>query len=414
MAKKTSARDSSAKLRIAFAIEGLHNISGGAERVLADVTKELYLRGHEITVLTHEERNGPSFYPLKFGIERIDLRPRHSRRKKRRPGDRLNRITHRSVIAAMPVWFLQQLPRIFRIRRALKRVKPDIVVGFMPSMFPYTTLAALGLPTKSFISVHNVPTKEFGADKRRWDQNKFDIRVRSLSLRIADGISVLLPSFKQEFKRKSVVDKTFIIPNMVKAHEGALANVSGEDEANVILAVGRFAHAKDHMSLLAAWSRIEDSFPNWRLRIVGQGPLKNDLVRKIKRLDLKRVKLVPPTQQIGDEYRAAKIFVMPSRFEGFGLVTGEALSAGLPVIGFADCPGTNELVLDGINGMLVQNKKATARSRQLSKALKELIVNEDLRLELAKNAPASMERFRPEIIIDQWEDALTKTAKGNN
>ena len=70
-------------------------------------------------------------------------------------------------------------------------------------------------------------------------------------------------------------------------------------------------------------------------------------------------------------YRSAKFLVMSSLYEGFGLVTAEALACGLPVIGFADCEGTNELVLDGRNGRLVD--PGADRAEALSVAMRQLI-----------------------------------------
>lgn len=396
-------------LHIAFAIEGLHNVSGGAERVLADVTRHLYNRGHKITILTHEGYNAPSFYPIKFGIDRIDVWPRHSRRKVRPPLDRARTLGERSIIFATPIWITQYLPRILRLRRALRRIDADVIVGFMPSMFPYSTIAALGLRTRTVVSVHNVPTKEFGADRRRWNQNRLDIRVRRLSLRLADAVTVLLPSFRKEFKRKSLQDKTFVIPNMVHRLNGPLADVRSNSEMNTILAVGRLAEAKDHQSLIEAWAKLEDKYPNWQVKIFGKGPLHDSLSRRIRTLGLKRLAIFEPTSQIMQEYLDAKILAMPSKYEGFGLVTAEALAAGLPVIGFVDCPGTNELIIHGVNGLLANPRGG--RARGFAHELDRLIQNEALRVELAKHAPASVEKFSPDVVIDNWEEMLFKVAK---
>ena len=392
------------RLHIAFAIDGLHNVSGGAERVLADVTRQLYNRGHRITVLTHEEQNGLSFYPLKFGIERVDVRPRHSRRKKSPPLDRFRSVGERSILLALPIWIAQYTPKILRLRRALRRTQPDVVVGFMPTMFPYSTLATLGLPTRSVTSVHNVPTKEFGSDPKRWSQNRFDIRIRRLSLRLADAVTVLLPSFCEEFSRESVRDKTHIIPNMIHLAERPCADVRTDDGMNTILAVGRLADAKDHRSLIEAWSQIEHKYPNWQVKIFGKGPLKGSLSRRIRMLGVKRLKIHKPTSEIMNEYRAAKILAMPSSYEGFGLVTAEALSMGLPVIGFANCPGTNELVRHNRNGLLANPRGG--RARGFRHELEKLITNERLRQKLARKARSSVEKFSPETVTDEWERML--------
>lgn len=398
-------------MHVAFAIEGLHGLSGGAERVLVDLASKLYENGHQVTVITHEEKNGPSFYPLKFGVQRIDVRPRHSRRKKRPPLDRARSLAEKSLVVATPVWLVQFLPRIFRIRRALKREKPDVVIGFMPSMFTYSTIAALGLPTKTIVSVHNVPTKEFGSDPRRWNQNRFDIRMRRLSLRLADRITVLLPSFKNHFSRSSVREKTSVIPNMIKPYEGVLADTATHPSKNVILAVGRLAEAKDHLCLIRAWKKLEHRFPNWEVKIIGKGPLKKALADQIKKAKLKRIRLDGPTEEIFEEYRKARFLVMPSKYEGFGLVTAEAMSVGLPVIGFRDCPGTNEIIIDDLNGILVD--PGDKREVSLAKAMETLIEDEEYRKKLADNARETVERFAPSYTMERWEKLIESlTFKG--
>lgn len=394
---------------VVFAIEQLYNASGGAERVLADVTQHLYDRGHRVTVLTYEGYNGPSFYKLRFGVERVDACPRHSPRKNK---GRLNSIEarcERNALLAMPFWVARYLPRIFRLRRALREVDPDVVVAFMPSMFTYTTLAAIGLRTKTVVSVHNVPTREFGSDRKRWSQNLFDIRMRRLSLRLADAVTVLLPSFKAEFKRDSVREKAWIIPNMINLKDVSRGS-SVAAGPHTILAVGRLAEAKDHATLISAWKLLEEDYPDWSVKIIGHGPLKGELSKMIQFYGLRRLSIQEPTTNIVREYSEARILAMPSKYEGFGLVTAEALSCGLPVVGFADCPGTNELVQHNINGLLAQ--AAPDRAASLAKELATLMQDATLRSKLAANASASVASYAPSEITRKWEELLQELAFG--
>src|SRR5690606_20900851 len=83
------------------------------------------------------------------------------------------------------------------------------------------------------------------------------------------------------------------------------------------------------------------------------------------------------------------------------------LSHALPVVGFADCPGTNELVRDGVNGVLVTGPDRTAA---LAKALSDLMACAPLRARLGAEGPASVEAFAPERIADIWEALLARIA----
>ena len=105
----------------------------------------------------------------------------------------------------------------------------------------------------------------------------------------------------------------------------------------MILSVGRLVEFKDHKTLIQAFAKISAEFPDWRVRIVGDGHLKGSLESLVAELNVKgRVLFIEPTKHIEREYANAELFVIPSYFEGYGLVTAEALSAGLPCIGFAN------------------------------------------------------------------------------
>jgi glycosyltransferase involved in cell wall biosynthesis len=90
-------------------------------------------------------------------------------------------------------------------------------------------------------------------------------------------------------------------------------------------------------------------------------------------------------------------------------VTAEALAHGLPAVGFADCPGTNELIVHGSNGILVAGGE---RVRALGTALRLLMNSPTLRVELGRNGPGSVLRFSLDAITDRWEALLTLVAAG--
>jgi glycosyltransferase involved in cell wall biosynthesis len=304
---------------------------------------------------------------------------------------------------------VQYTPKVIRYRKMIKLVRPDVVVGFMPSTFTYLSLAAIGTKVKVIPSIHNVPDRELGGDPNRWDQNLFDIWLRNKSLELSAALTVLLPSFVGQLKPE-LRPKTFVIPNMIKPHEGRPAIVGTDSKNNTILAVGRLAVAKDHETLIKAWAKIEPQYPAWRVKIFGRGPLRRDLHGLIKSLGLKRLTIEPPTTEIEAQYTSSKILAMPSIHEGFGLVTAEALACGLPVVGFADCEGTNEIVIDGENGLLVE--PGGDRVAAFAAALARLIDDERLRIRLAGRAPESVQRFDPELVLDIWERAILDTHFG--
>lgn len=394
---------------VAFAIQSLHRAAGGAERVLVDVANGLHRRGYPVTVLTYQERNGPSFYPLDYGIRQIDGRKRHSRRGRGTPLGTLEGPARRHRLVAVALWLIQHAPKTWHLRRTLRIARPDVAIGFLPSTFPYLALAATGSGVPVVASLHNVPDRDLGGDPLRWDQNPVDVGLRRRALRTSAANTVLLPSFREQID-DDLRAKTYVIPNLIEPYVGPLADVSTDPVDNVILAVGRLSPAKDHATLISAWAMLEAEYPAWRLRIVGDGPLYDEVVAQIERLELRRAAVDEPTSEIEQAYTSAKFLVMSSIHEGFGLVTAEAMACGLPVIGFADCEGTNEIVLDGENGVLVD--PGGDRVEALAAAMRRLIDDEEARRALAAAAPATVERFRPEPVLDAWEHLIADVCNG--
>jgi len=109
------------------------------------------------------------------------------------------------------------------------------------------------------------------------------------------------------------------------------------------------------------------------------------------------------TTDILSEYQKAHIFALPSLYESFGLATAEAMAHCLPVIGFADCPGTNELITNGKNGLLLEGDD---RVGALAEALKAYINDENLRVSYGHHARKYVSKFSPEKIVDDWYDII--------
>jgi hypothetical protein len=82
------------------------------------------------------------------------------------------------------------------------------------------------------------------------------------------------------------------------------------------------------------------------------------------------------------------------------------MSCGTPVVGFAQCPGVNHIVRDGVNGLLAPEMTPDNLAATLAQAME----NEELRLRLGKGAWETARRYASEQIFDQWEELFNKTA----
>jgi glycosyltransferase involved in cell wall biosynthesis len=362
------------RVKLLFAIKSLAGSGGGAERVLADVASELARRGHAVTVVSFDTVDA-DFYPFESKVKRARLGIGRSDR---------------------PSGPLEILRRVRAIRTFATRARPDVAVGFMHSIYlPLGfSLAGTGIPVVAsehivFQHYRTVPFQQ--------------LLVRLTPL-LADRMVVV-----SEFARRSfpaaMQALMAIIPNPVAIPTPREREGAGH---RLVLNVGRLEKQKNQRTLVAAFAALAPDYPDWRLRIVGEGPERPALERQVERLGLaSRVELPGVRRDIAAEYAAADIFVMPSIYESFGLATAEALAFRVPAVGFADCPGTNELIQDGRNGILVGGPDAV---HALAEGLSRLMDSAPLRAQLGQAGPDSVRRFSLAAVADRWEEVLRTVA----
>lgn len=369
-------------MKVLFAIKRLASAVGGAERVLCTVCSELASRGHEVSILTFDPPGGQPFYPLDPRVKRIDLGI----------GD-----------SSQPAGLIETFARMRALRRVIHAERPDVAVGFMHSMFVPLAFALAGTGVPVLGSEHIVP--------EHYRTRPLQYLLLILASPLLNKLTVLSQAIRSRYP-KSIRERMVEMPNPVEAAANC-ANVGGAKKNITLLSVGRLEAQKDHATLIRAFAQVANKFPQWRLKIVGQGILRADLASLVEALDLQaKVAMPGVTTAIADEYMAAEIFVISSRYEAFGLVTAEAMSHGLPVVGFADCPGTNELIEAGKTGLLVA--PGSDRVGALASALSQLMAAPSLRQNLGKAGHEAIKaRFSPGQVCDQWETLLHSISRKN-
>lgn len=364
-------------MNLLFVIKSLNSQGGGAERVLAAVTAELADRGHRVTIATFDRPGTESFYRVAPAVCRVELGI----------GD-----------AAVQTKTRDFAERAVALRCLVRQFRPDVAIGFMHSSYVPLGFSCVGTGVRVIASEH------IGFEHYRLHPvQRFLLRLTVATYAALTGISNdVRARYPEAIKRKMAV-----IPNPVTTAPNDRADPVG-DGRKVLLTVGRLFAQKDHRTLVAAFARLAADHPDWTLRIVGEGELRPDLEAQVRELGLKdRVELPGVIAEVDVEYRRAQLFVMPSRYESFGLATAEALAHGLPAIGFADCPGTNELIRHEVNGLLVEGED---RVSAIAGALDRLMGSPDERVRMAAAAPRSVEQFSLEPIVDQWEALLRQVA----
>ena len=102
-------------------------------------------------------------------------------------------------------------------------------------------------------------------------------------------------------------------------------------------------------------------------------------------------------------FESSNIFCMPSKWEGFPNAVAEALAAGLPVVGYAECAGLNQLVVSGYNGVLAEGNGDVASLRD---ALARLMDDAGLRAKMGSAGRESMKAYEPALVFSRWEKLL--------
>jgi glycosyltransferase involved in cell wall biosynthesis len=393
------------RIHIALVMKRIVGRAGGGEKVLCETANMLADAGAKV-ILYHGDPPGMPFFPLRPSVDVVSVRPlsknvpnTYAAPKGKPRGAEM--LKFRFPIS-MGLWLWQHGWHVQALSRFIRAHRPDIVIAFQPSATTDTLLATVGTEIPVVASLHNVPEQDFHRWER-WDANPFDRLLRRLMLHRARRVTVLLEEFVRQLP-KSIQRRAVVIPNCVQA-EGRPADVrTTPDGPNTVIAVGRLAAAKDHACLIDAWAKLHHRYPDWQVEIYGNGPLRKALQQRIVERGVRHsFHLRGETDRVMDAYARSKIFCMPSLFEGFGLVTAEALVKGLPAVGFVDCPGTNTLIEHERNGLLAEpGKFGGDRAAALADALARLIEDEALRSRLAAAAPESMSRFSPPAIRDRW------------
>ena len=208
-----------------------------------------------------------------------------------------------------------------------------------------------------------------------------------------DRIITLTQGDADDWKR--VCKKTCVIPNVVHLNESG--KYSSCNAKRVIFA-GRFDLQKDVDSLSKVWALVQKRHPDWILDVYGNGELKPHFEEVVSDLKL-NVRVHPAVLDIFDKYIESSILLMTSLYEPFGLVLVEAMSCGLPVVAF-NCPyGPADIIHNGKDGYLVEDRNIDA----YSKCVCQLMENEQLRHDMGQAAVLSSQRYKSDIVMPLWD-----------
>jgi len=179
----------------------------------------------------------------------------------------------------------------------------------------------------------------------------------------------------------------------------SMNEISSKVKENYIICTGRLEAQKAFNYTIEAFARIVNDYPQFRLKILGQGSLDAQLKHLAANMNVAdKVDFEGYREDIIPYYVHARLTVLTSLFEGFPNVLIESIALGTPVVSF-DCPsGPSEIIQDGVNGYLVKYQDIEHLTECLRRALDRQWDTEIVM--------ATAERFSSEKIIDKYEKVL--------
>ncbi|NYR13103.1 glycosyltransferase [Pseudoalteromonas sp. MIP2626] len=288
----------------------------------------------------------------------------------------------------------------FRLRAFVKKFRPDVVHSHMFHANLISRLLRLTLSFSRLISTaHN--TNEGG-------------KLRMLAYRLTDYLADISTNVTDEavaaFIQKGAVkhDRMVSITNGIdvnKFHFDPEKSIEkraelGVNNEKVILAVGRLNEQKDYGNLLNAVALLKQKRQDFKVFIVGDGPLKAELLELVANLDIESyIEFLGIQRDVPELMAACDTFVLSSAWEGFGLVVAEAMSCERVVVA-TDCGGVAEVV--GSCGILVEPKNHKALAQAIGESLE---LNDSAKAKLGAEA---RQRINEKFSLDANVEAYCK------
>lgn len=350
--------------------------TGGLGRHVLELANSLEDRGHDVKVLTRKGGSSPELEVDVVEVGYLDLRQ-----------DVLN------SYSAMPgfVNYLRKHGQDFDL------IHGHGLLGFSQPLALFLRLS----DTKFVYTLHGVSSEH---TSRKWLQPlaRLLFYPEKLTVKAADRlITVSKDAKKRAMDHYSLEEKSIdVVYNGVDTDKFS----STTEFDNKILFVGHMNSRKGPQILLESFLEIEDSFPDAELVLVGGGRIKPELQKKVDKRGLNdRVSFL---ENISEdklvELYSESIFVLPSAYEGLGMVYVEAMACGAPVIG-CDNSAVPEVIDDGETGFLVERN-----SESISEKLRELLENPDLVQEMGKNGWEKTESLSWSSIAEETEKVYSK------
>lgn len=357
---------------------------GGVERYILMLLKNMDLSKYDNILVCSFDYDEEKFKDIVIAFEQVDM--------------------------VREISFRKDISSIINVRKIIKKYNPDVVYMHSSKAGAIGRIANIGLKNKSIYNPHGWAFNMECSKKKK----VLYICIEKVLSHFCDKIVAI-----SDYENKSAVTqkickskKIKVINNGIDIEENLKIEsyISREDlnipsNSYIIGMVGRICEQKAPDIFIKAASLIRKSIPNAYFIIVGDGEMKNEILKLAKSKNIEdRVKI---TGWVNEPMRYIKLFdqaMLLSRWEGFGLVVAEYMLAEKPIIA-TDVDAIPKIILNGINGMLVE-KDDFNKVYELSLKIKN---NEELRDKLVKEgARIVREKYDIKRVGIETDDLFTQ------
>lgn len=373
----------------------------GTERILIDKMNYLAEQlGHDVTVITYEQGSHPFVYPLSEKVHHVELNTRF--------------FTLYKYNLIRRAWLTYKMRKIFysRFNQVVSEIKPDVVICTTYRDYEIKAVADCSKSAMRLVESHVSKDNMLLIGNERIKHSLIQkliafFRKKKIFKDIArcDYLIALTESDAQAW---SCLIESVVIPNMVTSYPEIHLPRKCSRRA---ISVGRLAEGKGYDMLIDIWEEVNKVHDDWSLHIYGEGGEYEKLKHKINDKHLENsIFLEGATNDVYSKYLESDLYLMSSRYEGFGLVLVEAMSCGLPCIAF-NCPcGPSDIIQEGRNGYVVP----MFDKMKYVNCINILIEQEQLRNEMSRCARNSSLNYLPSVIMEKWEKFFHKAGKSES
>jgi len=291
---------------------------------------------------------------------------------KRRPGNPLSIISY-----------------VFKVRKVISEYRPDVVHVHNNLSFLTGFFATRFRGVRVVYTLHAL---------RLYSSSYFDRISKWLSIKGTDRFIAISESVKKDFLCGSISpDSVVVVPNGIDLKEFSVSRRN--DNIPVLVCVARLDHdIKGQDILIKALSIVKERIPAFRCQLIGAGSSRSFLEQMVKDLGLtEEVSFMGVRNGVAALLSQSDLFVLPSRYEGFGIVILEAMASGLPVI-VSNIDGPAEIVADGRDGLHFQS----GDHRDLADKIEALLVDKNLRKRMAEASLRRVRDYSIEVMYDRY------------